>query len=296
MVNKKAELVPFAVSFLAVLASFMVIFAPVSVTAPPTDDTPTRCKMEGGHCVAGDFAGDCGVNEEKIGKFSPDNLGCGSNICCESITPCNNFGLFDLTIPCAGRSDCPRGLECFSLTGYTNGEFNDQCCTEKTVEICHKPGTPAQETMRILTYSRPGHLAHGDLKGSCCGKFAPCRKNGAITIPEYSCVGVLVDGFETQCLYESFSPGEGGSGPTCCRIPPDASTTTTTTEPPSTTTTEEPVTTTTEEPVTTTTTELPATTTTEAPTTTTTTETTTTTVPTTTTTVPLPSPSPTPGS
>ena len=64
MINKKAELVPFTVSFLAVLASFMIIFAPVSVTAPPADDTPTRCGMEGGDCVAGE---DCGANEEKIG-------------------------------------------------------------------------------------------------------------------------------------------------------------------------------------------------------------------------------------
>ena len=37
----------------------------------------------------------------------------------------------------------------------------------KMVSICHKPGTPAQETLVIPFYALSGHLGHGDTIGSC---------------------------------------------------------------------------------------------------------------------------------
>jgi hypothetical protein len=35
------------------------------------------------------------------------------------------------------------------------------------VEICHKPGTPAQKTLWLPESALPGHLAHGDVLGPC---------------------------------------------------------------------------------------------------------------------------------
>jgi hypothetical protein len=33
--------------------------------------------------------------------------------------------------------------------------------------ICHKPGTPAQKTMKVPDQALPGHLGHGDTTGPC---------------------------------------------------------------------------------------------------------------------------------
>jgi hypothetical protein len=35
------------------------------------------------------------------------------------------------------------------------------------VTICHKPGTPAQQTMSIPQPALSGHLVHGDTLGPC---------------------------------------------------------------------------------------------------------------------------------
>jgi hypothetical protein len=35
------------------------------------------------------------------------------------------------------------------------------------VVICHKPGTPAQKTMKVPQQALPGHLGHGDTEGAC---------------------------------------------------------------------------------------------------------------------------------
>jgi hypothetical protein len=40
------------------------------------------------------------------------------------------------------------------------------------VEVCHKPGTPAQKTMWLPESAVPGHLAHGDVLGPC-SKWTP---------------------------------------------------------------------------------------------------------------------------
>ena len=35
------------------------------------------------------------------------------------------------------------------------------------VTICHKPGTPDEETMMVPPQAVPGHLGHGDRTGDC---------------------------------------------------------------------------------------------------------------------------------
>jgi hypothetical protein len=35
------------------------------------------------------------------------------------------------------------------------------------IKICHKPGTPAQKTLKINKSAWPGHKRHGDYKGKC---------------------------------------------------------------------------------------------------------------------------------
>lgn len=37
------------------------------------------------------------------------------------------------------------------------------------VEICHKPGTPAERTLVVDDNAVPAHLAHGDFLGACFG-------------------------------------------------------------------------------------------------------------------------------
>jgi hypothetical protein len=38
---------------------------------------------------------------------------------------------------------------------------------DEEVTICHKPGTPAEQTMRVTRSALPAHLAHGDRPGRC---------------------------------------------------------------------------------------------------------------------------------
>ena len=37
------------------------------------------------------------------------------------------------------------------------------------VEVCHKPGTPAEHTIVVDDNAVPAHLRHGDVLGSCEG-------------------------------------------------------------------------------------------------------------------------------
>lgn len=37
------------------------------------------------------------------------------------------------------------------------------------VTLCHKPGTPAQQTLNVPPSAVPGHLGHGDYLGECQG-------------------------------------------------------------------------------------------------------------------------------
>jgi len=38
---------------------------------------------------------------------------------------------------------------------------------KEKVVICHKPGTPAENTLAVAPEAVPGHLGHGDYEGSC---------------------------------------------------------------------------------------------------------------------------------
>ena len=42
------------------------------------------------------------------------------------------------------------------------------------VEVCHKPGTPAEKTLWLPESAVPGHLGHGDVLGAC-GEEAPAE-------------------------------------------------------------------------------------------------------------------------
>ena len=42
-----------------------------------------------------------------------------------------------------------------------------------TVVVCHKPGTPAQQTMTVDESAEEGHLGHGDTLGACAGNPTP---------------------------------------------------------------------------------------------------------------------------
>ena len=47
---------------------------------------------------------------------------------------------------------------------------------EKKVTICHKPGTPAQKTMKVPEPAVKGHLGHGDHLGECAPLPDPTAK------------------------------------------------------------------------------------------------------------------------
>jgi hypothetical protein len=41
------------------------------------------------------------------------------------------------------------------------------CVVHNKVELCHKPGTPAEHTIEVAQSSVPAHLGHGDYIGPC---------------------------------------------------------------------------------------------------------------------------------
>lgn len=45
--------------------------------------------------------------------------------------------------------------------------------TPETVTICHKPGTPAEQTKTIPSSALSGHLGHGDYEGPCATHEVP---------------------------------------------------------------------------------------------------------------------------
>jgi hypothetical protein len=55
------------------------------------------------------------------------------------------------------------------------------------VEICHKPGTPAQKTLTVPASAVPGHVGHGDSEGACTGSVDP-----PVDEPEVDATGKVV--------------------------------------------------------------------------------------------------------
>ena len=62
------------------------------------------------------------------------------------------------------------------------GGPNTYAKTAKKVTICHKPGTPAEKTMQVPESAVAGHLAHGDVEGSCLTGEDTFPSGGSITL------------------------------------------------------------------------------------------------------------------
>jgi len=52
-----------------------------------------------------------------------------------------------------------------SITGITI--YQDVFAASEKITICHKPGTPAEQTMDVPPNAVQGHLGHGDTMGAC---------------------------------------------------------------------------------------------------------------------------------
>lgn len=48
-----------------------------------------------------------------------------------------------------------------------------EAAAKDKVAICHKPGTPAQQTVEVPNAAVAGHLGHGDYLGPCCPAATP---------------------------------------------------------------------------------------------------------------------------
>ena len=51
------------------------------------------------------------------------------------------------------------------------------------VTICHKPGTPAEQTLVVDDDAVPGHLGHGDFLGSCAAVTPPGQPGAPGAVP-----------------------------------------------------------------------------------------------------------------
>lgn len=140
----------------------------------------------------------------------------------------------------------------YTTTTTTNGHT--------PVTICHKPGTPAEQTLVVDDDAVPAHLDHGDYLGACRSETTTgttttqptTTTTTTETQPPFKCPNG-----EPPIHGQDGAPGNDSCDPCAPPVnvekcpPPSDSTTATTTSPPPTTT--EPPTTTTTPPVTTTT-------------------------------------------
>jgi len=54
------------------------------------------------------------------------------------------------------------------LSGITSITiYQDVFAASEKITICHKPGTPAEQTMDVPSIAVEGHLGHGDTMGAC---------------------------------------------------------------------------------------------------------------------------------
>lgn len=87
-------------------------------------------------------------------------VGTNSGFCAENCTTQLPLPfLINNTVTCT--DDCPSELLCPDCVG------DDDDDAEVKIKICHKPGTPAEKTLKVPPQALPGHLGHGDTIGSC---------------------------------------------------------------------------------------------------------------------------------
>src|SRR5687767_8378779 len=59
------------------------------------------------------------------------------------------------------------------LANNGGGNGNGNGGGHTPVTICHKPGTPAEQTLVVDDDAVPGHLGHGDYLGACTTPTTP---------------------------------------------------------------------------------------------------------------------------
>jgi hypothetical protein len=205
MMNKKAEHFAFGVSFLAVLASFMLIVAPTLVAAPqffppfPPIEPPFHillnldCADYGGACKAA-----CAANEQPIGAANAENLNCAAK-CCKKKNTCNT-DIDPFSVPCFNSNDCGQDHFC-NIVGK---DKLNRCCLEEQVTICRNPGKKNQHTETIPAHAFRA-LDVGEYKmGTCCEQKQECIRVNGIT--------------QKPGCQEGFRCEQRGSSiePTCC--------------------------------------------------------------------------------
>jgi hypothetical protein len=74
-------------------------------------------------------------------------------------------GFLALDLGAAAKPGRAKGRGSNALTGQRNPT---KPAKPEQVVICHKPGTPAERTLRVAAAAVAAHLRHGDRLGDCC--------------------------------------------------------------------------------------------------------------------------------
>ena len=75
------------------------------------------------------------------------------------------------------------GILIIGVVGFTDDVFAKQ----DKVTICHKPGTPAEQTKQVPQSAVSGHLGHGDFIGTCEDVLRP----GDIIVADISANAII---------------------------------------------------------------------------------------------------------
>lgn len=105
----------------------------------------------------------------------------GKNICKgaplrDGILPCFDYNgsyVPVAAIPISGELLAGKNIVTFELMdfggllGSSELWLVTNCVIDEKVEICHKPGTPAEKPLLVPQSALKGHLGHGDQEGAC---------------------------------------------------------------------------------------------------------------------------------